>query len=159
MTICSRCTASIRSPARSGRPRRRAARASWRRRTASLTSRMPPWGLPARFAEFRDGQFTIWSHTQGVFPLRLDLAKSLQVDPAAICCIFAEGAGCYGRNGHDDVALDAALLARAVPGRPVRVQWMRDDEFGWEPYGPAMVMKANGAVAEGRILDWQYELW
>jgi len=116
-------------------------------------------GPSCALAEFRDGRFTIWSHTQGVFPLRLDLAKSLQVEPAAIRCIFAEGAGCYGRNGHDDVALDAALLARALPGRPVRVQWMRDDEFAWEPYGSAMVMKAQGAVAHGRILDWQYELW
>jgi nicotinate dehydrogenase subunit B len=116
-------------------------------------------GPSCALAEFRDGKFTIWSHTQGVFPLRLDLAKSLHVEPAAIRCIFAEGAGCYGRNGQDDVALDAALLARAVPGRPVRVQWMRDDEFAGEPYGSAMVMKAQGAVADGRIVDWQYELW
>jgi nicotinate dehydrogenase subunit B len=116
-------------------------------------------GPSCALAEFRDGKFTIWSHTQGVFALRQDLAKSLQVEPAAIRCIFAEGAGCYGRNGHDDVALDAALLARAVPGQPVRVQWMREDEFAWEPYGSAMVMKAQGAVAEGRIVDWQYELW
>src|SRR5262249_31982338 len=62
-------------------------------------------GPSCALAEFRDGRFTIWSHTQGVFPLRLDLAKSLQVEPTAIRCIFAEGAGCYGRNGHDDVAL------------------------------------------------------
>jgi nicotinate dehydrogenase subunit B len=116
-------------------------------------------GPSCALAEFRDGKFTVWSHTQGVFPLRLDLAKSLHVEPAAIRCIFAEGAGCYGRNGQDDVALDAALLARAVPGRPVRVQWMRDDEFAWEPYGSAMVMKAQGAVVDGKIVDWQYELW
>jgi nicotinate dehydrogenase subunit B len=116
-------------------------------------------GPSCALAEFRDGKLTVWSHTQGVFALRQDLARSLQMDPAQIRCIFAEGAGCYGRNGHDDVALDAALLARAVPGRPVRVQWMRDDEFAWEPYGSAMVMKAQGAVADGRIVDWQYELW
>jgi nicotinate dehydrogenase subunit B len=116
-------------------------------------------GPSCALAEFRDGKFTVWSHTQGVFPLRLDLAKSLHVEPAAIRCIFAEGAGCYGRNGQDDVALDAALLARALPGRPVRVQWMREDEFAWEPYGSAMVMKAQGAVADGKIVDWQYELW
>jgi len=116
-------------------------------------------GPSCALAELRDEKFTIWSHTQGVFPLRQDLAKSLQVEPVAIRCIFAEGAGCYGRNGHDDVALDAALLARAIPGRPVRVQWMRDDEFAWEPYGSAMVMKAEGAVADGRIVNWTYELW
>jgi nicotinate dehydrogenase subunit B len=116
-------------------------------------------GPSCALAEFRGGKLTVWSHTQGVFALRQDLARSLQIDSAQIRCIFAEGAGCYGRNGHDDVALDAALLARAVPGRPVRVQWMRDDEFAWEPYGSAMVMKAQGAVADGRIVDWQYELW
>jgi nicotinate dehydrogenase subunit B len=71
-----------------------------------------------------------------------------------------EGAGCYGHNGADDVALDAALLARAVPGRPVRVQWMREDEFGWEPYGSAMVVKVSAALdAGGRIVDWTHDVW
>jgi CO/xanthine dehydrogenase Mo-binding subunit len=71
-----------------------------------------------------------------------------------------EGSGCYGHNGADDVAVDAALLARALPGRPVRVQWMRDDEFGWEPYGPAMVMQAKAALgSDGKIADWDYEVW
>ena len=70
-----------------------------------------------------------------------------------------EGAGCYGHNGADDVALDAALLARATNGRPVRVQWMRAEEFMWEPYGPAMTMEARGAVADGRIVDWNYDVW
>ena len=80
--------------------------------------------------------------------------------PASVRCIHTEGSGCYGHNGADDVALDAALLARAVPGKPVRLQWMRDDEFAWEPFGPAMAMQAKGALdAEGRIVDWNYELW
>ena len=83
-----------------------------------------------------------------------------KMQPAAVRCIHAEGSGCYGHNGADDVALDAALLARAVPGKPVRLQWMRDDEFAWEPYGAAMVMQAKAALgADGRIADWQYELW
>ncbi len=73
--------------------------------------------------------------------------------------MHVEGAGCYGHNGADDAAVDAALLARAVPGRPVRLQWMRDDEFRWEPYGPAMVMRAKASLADGRIADWEYELW
>ena len=82
------------------------------------------------------------------------------MQPADVRCIHVEGSGCYGHNGADDVALDAALLARAVPGRPVRLQWMRDDEFAWEPYGPAMVMQAKAALGpDGRIVDWQYELW
>src|SRR5204863_12687 len=69
------------------------------------------------------------------------------------------GAGCYGHNGADDVALDAALLARATNGRPVRLQWMRDDEMKWEPYGPAMTMRAKGAVAEGHVVDWNYDVY
>jgi nicotinate dehydrogenase subunit B len=117
-------------------------------------------GPSAAVAEFRDGAFTVWTHSQGVFPLRAELARALKIPPAAICCIHAEGSGCYGHNGADDVALDAALLARALPGRPVRLQWMRDDEFAWEPYGPAMAMQARGALdAAGRIVDWDYELW
>ena len=79
--------------------------------------------------------------------------------PESIRCVHAQGSGCYGHNGADDVALDAALLARAVPGRPVRLQWMRDDEFAWEPYGAAMTMQASAALAGGRIVDWNYELW
>jgi len=71
-----------------------------------------------------------------------------------------EGAGCYGHNGADDVALDAALLARATGGRPVKLQWMREDEFGWEPYGSAMVMKMRARLDEsGTIADWQHEVW
>jgi CO/xanthine dehydrogenase Mo-binding subunit len=94
-----------------------------------------------------------------VFPLRATMAKALDMPPAAIRCIHAEGAGCYGHNAADDVALDAALLARAAAGRPVRVQWMRDDEFMWEPYGPAMVMRAGAALKDGRIADWNYDVW
>ena len=117
-------------------------------------------GPSCAVAQFNDGKLTVWSHTQGVFPLRKDLAKVLKMDEAAIRCIHAEGSGCYGHNGADDVALDAALLARAVPGRAVRVQWMRDDEHAWEPFGPAMVMRARAALgADGRIADWGYELW
>jgi nicotinate dehydrogenase subunit B len=117
-------------------------------------------GPSCALAEFKDGKMTVWTHSQGVFPLRGDLARALKMQPAAIRCIHAEGSGCYGHNGADDVALDAALLARAVPGRPVRVQWMRDDEFAWEPFGAAMVMQAKASLgADGRIADWQYELW
>jgi CO/xanthine dehydrogenase Mo-binding subunit len=103
---------------------------------------------------------TVWTHSQGVFPLRGELVKALKLPAAAIRCVHTEGSGCYGHNGADDVALDAALLARAVPGRPVRLQWMRDDEFGWEPYGPAMVMRAKAALgSDGKVADWEYEVW
>jgi nicotinate dehydrogenase subunit B len=110
-------------------------------------------------AELKDGKLTVWTHSQGVFPLRATIAKAIGLAPAAIRCIHAEGAGCYGHNGADDVALDAALLARATGGRPVRLQWMRDDEFKWEPYGPAMTMRARGAVADGKVVDWSYDVY
>jgi nicotinate dehydrogenase subunit B len=117
-------------------------------------------GPSCAIAEFKEGKMTVWTHSQGVFPLRAELAKALKMPAAAIRCVHTEGSGCYGHNGADDVAADAALLAHAVPGRPVRLQWMRDDEFGWEPYGPAMVMRAKAALGgDGKIADWEYEVW
>jgi CO/xanthine dehydrogenase Mo-binding subunit len=117
-------------------------------------------GPSCALAEFKDGKYTVWTHSQGVFPLRAELVKALKVPASMVRCVHVEGSGCYGHNGADDVALDAALLARAAPNRPVRLQWMRDDEFAWEPYGAAMIMQAKAALdAEGRIADWQYELW
>ena len=116
-------------------------------------------GPSCALAELKDGKLTVWSHSQGVFPNRAKLADALGMKPGDIREVHVEGSGCYGHNGADDVALDAALLARAAAGRPVRVQWMRDDEFGWEPYGPAMVMWAKATVSEGKIVDWNYEVW
>jgi nicotinate dehydrogenase subunit B len=117
-------------------------------------------GPSAAVAELKDGKLTVWTHSQGVFPLRAELVKALKMQAADVRCIHQEGSGCYGQNGADDVALDAALLARALPGRPIRLQWMRDDEFAWEPFGPAMAMQAKASLdAEGRIVDWNYELW
>jgi nicotinate dehydrogenase subunit B len=118
-------------------------------------------GPSCAVAQFAGGKMTVWNHSQGVFPLRGNLVMALKLPPDKIHCIHAEGSGCYGHNGADDVALDAALLARAAPGgRPVRLQWMRGDEFGWEPFGSAMVMRAKAALsADGRIVDWNYEVW
>ena len=117
-------------------------------------------GPSCAVAEFKNGALTVWTHSQGVFPLKRDLGKALKLDADAVRCVHAEGSGCYGHNGADDVALDAALLARAVPGRPVRVQWMRDDEFAWEPYGSAMLARAKASLdTKGRIVDWVYEVW
>jgi nicotinate dehydrogenase subunit B len=111
-------------------------------------------------AQFKDGRYAVWTHSQGVFPLRGELVKILKVPADSITCTHVEGAGCYGHNGADDVALDAALLARATGGRPVKLQWMREDEFGWEPYGSAMVMKMRARLDEsGGIVDWQHEVW
>ena len=90
-------------------------------------------GPSCAVALFEDDGVTVWTHSQGVYPLRAALAELLRLPPDKVRCIHAEGSGCYGHNGADDVAADAALLARAVPGRPVRVQWMREQEHGWEP--------------------------
>jgi nicotinate dehydrogenase subunit B len=109
---------------------------------------------------FNDGALTVWTHSQGVYPLRSAIAEMLRLPAERVRCIHAEGSGCYGHNAADDAAAHAALLARAVPGRPVRVQWMREQEHTWEPYGPAMIAKVRGGVdASGSIVDWDFEGW
>ncbi|MEP9350810.1 molybdopterin cofactor-binding domain-containing protein [Xanthobacter sp. KR7-225] len=114
-------------------------------------------GPSAAVAEFRDGRLTVWTHAQGVYPLRASLAGLLGLPESRVRCIHMESAGCYGHNGADDAAADAALIARAVPGRPVRLQWMREDEHLWEPYGPAMVMRLSGEVDRaGRVAAWRH---
>lgn len=117
-------------------------------------------GPSCAVATFLNNRMIVWTHTQGVYPLRAELVKALKLPAKDVRCIHVEGSGCYGQNGADDVALDAALLARAVPNRPVRVQWMREDEFAWEPYGAAMSMSVKASLdADGHIADWHYELW
>jgi len=111
-------------------------------------------------AWWRDGRLEVWSHSQAIFGLRDELAKILKLPADRVIARHADGAGCYGHNGADDVALDAALLARAAEGRPVRVQWMREDEFAWEPFGPAMVVKLCGALdIAGGVAVWREEIW
>jgi CO/xanthine dehydrogenase Mo-binding subunit len=111
-------------------------------------------------AELRDGRYTLWTHSQGIFPLRADLATALGVPESDIVVLHMEGAGCYGHNAADDVACDAMLLARGVPGRPVRLQWMREDEFAWEPYGSPMVVRMQAVLdGGGSIASWTHDLW
>jgi nicotinate dehydrogenase subunit B len=117
-------------------------------------------GPSCAVAWLNDGQMTVWTHTQGVFPMRKGMAEMLSMPPERVRCIHVEGSGCYGHNGADDVAADAALIARAVPGKPVRVQWMREQEHTWEPYGPAMSSDVTASLdANGQIVDWKYEVW
>ncbi len=115
----------------------------------------------AHWGEGKDsGKVWIWTHSQGIYPLRGDMAQVLGLPEHDIIITHAEGAGCYGHNAADDVTLDAVLLARAVPGRPVRVQWMREDEFAWEPFSSPMVVKLNAALDDqGNIVNWSHELW
>ena len=91
-------------------------------------------------------QLKVWTHSQGVYPLRRELARALELTEDQVRVRHVEGAGCYGHNAADDAAMDAALLALAVPGRPVQVVWSRADELGWEPYGPAAVVRVAADV-------------
>jgi nicotinate dehydrogenase subunit B len=117
-------------------------------------------GPSCSVAQLVDGTMTVWTHTQGVYPLRAALSGLLRMPPEQVRCIHVQASGCYGHNGADDVAGDAVLIARAVPGRPVRVQWMREDEHTNEPYGAAMIAEVEGAVdADGKIVDWDYGVW
>ncbi|NII27656.1 xanthine dehydrogenase family protein molybdopterin-binding subunit [Pseudoflavitalea sp. X16] len=117
-------------------------------------------GPSCAMAQWKDDQLMVWSHTQGVYPLRSTLADLLSIPESKIRVMAVPGAGCYGHNGADDVGADAALLAMAVPGKPVRVQWMREDEHTWEPYGSAMLLRLKGGLdAQGNLLALKTELW
>ncbi|WP_018698483.1 xanthine dehydrogenase family protein molybdopterin-binding subunit [Amorphus coralli] len=107
-------------------------------------------GPSAALAEWSGDRLTIWSHTQGPYPLKEAIAMALDLDAGAIDVIHHPGSGCYGHNGADDVALDAALMARAVPGRPVLVVWSRADEFRSSPLGPGMQTRVRAVVGEDR---------
>jgi nicotinate dehydrogenase subunit B len=117
-------------------------------------------GPSCAVAQFSDGAMTVWTHTQGVYPDRAGIAQMLKMQPSSVRLIHVEGSGCYGHNGADDAAADAALIARAMPGVPIRVQWMREQEHAWEPYGPAMVTKLKASLdGAGKIADWNFEVW
>ncbi|MBO0711593.1 MAG: xanthine dehydrogenase family protein molybdopterin-binding subunit [Acetobacteraceae bacterium] len=111
-------------------------------------------------AEYRAEHLTVWSHTQGVYPLRNALAAVLGLPRERITVRHVHGAGCYGHNGADDVALDAALIALGMPDCPIRVQWRRADEFAYEPFGTAMSVTLSARLdAAGKPLDWRAEIW
>jgi nicotinate dehydrogenase subunit B len=116
-------------------------------------------GPSCGLAHVKDGDATVWSGTQGAHQLRPTIAQLLGISAANVRVVFVEASGCYGHNGADDAAADAALLAQAV-GKPVRIQWMRYDEHAWEPLGPAMVMDVRGGVdSQGNVVAWDYQVW
>jgi nicotinate dehydrogenase subunit B len=130
--------------------------ASYTRMHIAHASVAPSCGL----ALYRDGRLQIWTHSQGVFPLRAALARMLKLDPAAISVKHVQGPGCYGHNGADDAAADAAVIAVRTPGKPVKVRWRREEEFGFEPVSPAMVTTIRAVLDEaGRPADWTTEIW
>ncbi len=106
-----------------------------------------------------DGVLTIDTHSQSVFQTGEAIAKMLGMEVAKVRCRHAQGSGCYGHNGADDAAADAALLAVAVPGRPVKLQYTREQEHRWEPYGSAMLIRARAGVDDkGDVLDWELDI-
>jgi len=116
---------------------------------------------PSAAAAFHDpvtGQTQVWTHSQGVYPLRSAIAASLGMEVESLAVAHVRGAGCYGHNGADDAALDAAIIAHACPGRHVLLKWSREDEHSREPYGPAMAVKVRASAdAAGKILQWVQE--
>jgi len=103
---------------------------------------------------------TVWSHTQGIYPVRGAIAKLVNLKEEQVHCIHEQASGCYGHNGADDAAADAAIIAMHLPGKAIRLQYSRDDEFRWEPYGSAMAMQVEAVLNnDGNINDWQYHVW
>jgi nicotinate dehydrogenase subunit B len=116
-------------------------------------------GPSCAIARYKDGILTLWSATQAPHATRRQIAAMLKLNPEKVRLIYVEGAGCYGRNGHEDATADAALLSVEL-GAPVRVQWMRHDEHGWDPKGPPVVNELAGAIdGNGKILAWRHEAW
>src|SRR5690348_4739791 len=111
-------------------------------------------------ARWDGGSVTVWCHSQGIFLLRAAIAAGLGLQARQVTVHYVEGAGVYGQNGADDAAMDAVLLARAVPGRALRVEWTREDEMCWAPLGPAMLARLSaGLDAGGRIVTWRQDVW
>ncbi len=108
-----------------------------------------------------DGEILhIWSHSQGIYPMRAGIASMLQLPEDKIHIISSPGSGCYGHTVADDAAADAAILAMAVPGKHIRVRWSRADEHRWEPYGSAMLMELEASLGqEGKINYWKSDIW
>ena len=117
-------------------------------------------GPSAALAHYEDGRLTVRTHSQGIYILRASMAEALGMDVDALTVIHAPGAGCYGHNGADDAALDAALVARAIPGKTVLLKWSREDEHAWEPYGSCMAMDLCASLdGDGSVMAWSQETY
>jgi nicotinate dehydrogenase subunit B len=116
-------------------------------------------GPSCAVAQWQDGKLTCWTASQATHLLRKQLALMFGVPLEDVRCIYIDGSGCYGRNGHEDAAADAALIAKAMGG-PVRVQWMRADEHGWDPKGPPTLIDYRAAIdASGNVIAWESEVF
>ncbi len=117
-------------------------------------------GPSCAVAEIAGGKLTCWTASQSTHALRLQLATMLAIAPENVRCIYVDGAGCYGRNGHEDAAADAALISSMLGGKPVRVQWMRSDEHVWDPKGPPTLIDIKGGLdGNGEIIAWSSSLF
>jgi nicotinate dehydrogenase subunit B len=142
--------------ATSSRPVARTLKASYTRPYLAHGSIGPSCAL----AQLDASGLRVWTHSQGIFNLRRDLALTLGLADGSIVVQHVQGAGCYGHNGADDVAFDAAFLARAAGGVPVRVQWSRADELAWAPFGPAMAVDLEADLDETHaVVGWRHAIW
>ena len=116
-------------------------------------------GPSCSVADIKTDRALIWSASQSTHWTQRQIAKMLGMKPDQVRIVYLEGAGCYGRNGHEDATADAVLLSQAI-GRPVRVQWMRQDEHGWDPKAPPYVADLEGALdASGNVIAWNFTTW
>ncbi len=116
-------------------------------------------GPSCAVADVRADSATVWTASQASHRMVSSCAAALDLPRTKVRAIYLDGAGCYGMNGHDDATVEAAMLSRAV-GQPVRVQWSREEELGWDPKGPPQLLELRGALtADGRIGAWQTEMW
>ena len=114
----------------------------------------------AALARLCGGVLTVWSHSQGIYPLRDGIAEALGLDIGSVNVVHVPGAGCYGHNGADDAALEAAIVARAIPQRPVLLKWSREEEHAWEPYGSAMRIDLYAHLDHaGDVRYWSHETY
>ena len=117
-------------------------------------------GPSAAVALAEGEKLTIWSHSQGVYVLRASLSEALGMDIENLTIIHVPGSGCYGHNGADDAAVDAALIALAIPGKPILLKWTREDEHAWEPYASCMAMDLTASIDEGgKVVAWSQDTY
>lgn len=117
-------------------------------------------GPSCALAIWEGDELTVWTATQGVYPVRNTIADLFSLDAEKIRCIGVPGSGCYGHNGADDVSGEVAMIAKELPGRHVRLQWMREDENKWEPYGTTMAFRISAGIdSDGNLLAWDTVVW
>jgi nicotinate dehydrogenase subunit B len=148
--------AGLSGPAPKGRVMGRAIEARYSRPFLTYASIGPSCAL----AQWQDGALKVWSHCQGPAVLRDWIARSLGLERAQVTVLHRQGAGAYGHNTADDAAFDAAFIAMRMPGRTIRVQWSREDEFSSAPISTAMAIKLRAVLdADSRPADWSIEIW